>query len=469
MKLCFYGAARTVTGSRHLIELDGLRILLDCGLYQGKRDEANHINRSFQFDPAAIDLVVLSHAHIDHSGNLPRLVRSGFKGDIVCTAATRDLASIMLRDSAHIQEQDIEYLNRKRERNDLPPLEPLYTMEDAEKTLTLLSGSAYGQTRRLAPGVSVTFHDAGHILGSAFVVLDIEKNGNGRPVRLVFSGDLGRKHRPIIRDPEICAEADALIIESTYGDRLHEQHDFGEDRLAAIINEAWRRGGKVIVPAFAVGRTQELVYAVHRLISAKKIPESLPVYVDSPLATEATGIYRRHPEDWDAETDDFLKQYGASDPFGFPCLRYTRTREESMKLNTLKGPAVIISASGMAENGRILHHLKNNIGDDRTTILFVGFQAQHTLGRRLAEGQTKVRIFGLEHTVKARVEKMDGLSAHADRDELLEWVRGFTRRPSRVFVVHGEEEAALSFAGTLKQNGFSSVDVPSRDDVREIS
>ncbi len=469
MKIHFFGAARTVTGSRHLIELDGLKILLDCGLFQGKRDQANKINRTFQFDPSTLDLVVLSHAHIDHSGNLPRLVRDGFRGDIICTAATRDLASIMLRDSAHIQEQDIEYLNRKRERNNQEPLEPLYTMEDAEKTLGRLSGTPYGRTRLLAPGVSVTFHDAGHILGSAFVVLDVEKNGGGKPVRLVFSGDLGRRNRPIIRDPEICAEADALIIESTYGDRLHERTESGEERLAAIINDAWQRGGKVIVPAFAVGRTQELVYSIHRLISAKKIPENLPVYVDSPLATEATGIYRRHPEDWDAETDEFLKRYGSSDPFGFPCLRYTRTKEESMKLNTLKGPAVIISASGMAENGRILHHLKNHVGDGRNTVLFVGFQAPHTLGRRLSEGGTAVKIFGVEHAVKARVEKMDGLSAHADRDELLAWAAGFTRRPSRVFVVHGEEESALALAEALKKNGFPSVDVPGLGDMRELS
>jgi metallo-beta-lactamase family protein len=469
VKIHFYGAARTVTGSRHLIELDGLKILLDCGLYQGKRDEANKINRGFQFDPAALDLVVLSHAHIDHSGNLPRLVKSGFRGDIICTEATLDLADIMLRDSAHIQEQDIEYLNRKRERNNLPPLEPLYTTEDAEKTVGRLSGTPYGRRRTLAPGVSVTFRDAGHILGSAFVELEIEKNGNGKPVRLVFSGDLGRKNRPILRDPEVCAEADVLIIESTYGDRLHEHKESGAERLASIINGAWQRGGKVIVPAFAVGRTQEIVYALHQLISAKKIPENLPVYVDSPLATEATGVYRRHPEDWDAETGAFLKHDGSSDPFGFPRLRYTRTREESMKLNELKGPAVIISASGMAEAGRILHHLKHNIGDARNTMLFVGFQAQNTLGRRLSEGAPKARIFGVEHAVKARIEKIDGLSAHADRDELLDWVGGLTRRPSRVFVVHGEETASLAFAATLKGKGFPSVEVPFKDDMREIS
>jgi metallo-beta-lactamase family protein len=372
MKISFFGAARTVTGTRHLVEANGLSILLDCGLSQGKREESFRLNRELPFDAGKIDLVVLSHAHIDHSGNLPRLVKSGFQGDIICTGPTRDLAAVMLRDSAHIQESDIEYLNKKRERDNLPPLEPLYTADDAEKTCRRFSGTDYGRTRDLAPGVTVTFHDAGHILGSAFVVLEFaDPKGKNKPTRLVFSGDLGRKNRPIIRDPEPCDGADVLIIESTYGDRLHEHAGESEENLRSIIADAVKRGGKVIVPSFAVGRTQELVYSLHRLILEKKLPETLPVFVDSPLAVEATEVFRLHPEAWDAETGAFARGSGGPDPFGFARMKYTRTRDESMKLNDLKGPAVIISASGMAESGRILHHLKHHIGDERSTILFV--------------------------------------------------------------------------------------------------
>jgi metallo-beta-lactamase family protein len=470
MKISFFGAARTVTGTRHLVEANGLSILLDCGLSQGKREESFRLNRELPFDAGKIDLVVLSHAHIDHSGNLPRLVKSGFQGDIICTGPTRDLAAVMLRDSAHIQESDIEYLNKKRERDNLPPLEPLYTADDAEKTCRRFSGTDYGRTRDLAPGVTVTFHDAGHILGSAFVVLEFaDPKGKNKPTRLVFSGDLGRKNRPIIRDPEPCDGADVLIIESTYGDRLHEHAGESEENLRSIIADAVKRGGKVIVPSFAVGRTQELVYSLHRLILEKKLPETLPVFVDSPLAVEATEVFRLHPEAWDAETGAFARGSGGPDPFGFARMKYTRTRDESMKLNDLKGPAVIISASGMAESGRILHHLKHHIGDERSTILFVGFQAENTLGRRLSEGIRKVRILGLEYGVKARIEKIDGMSGHADKSELLDWLTTFKQKPARTFVVHGEEAAALSFAETLKGNGFPGVEAPSRGDAREIS
>jgi metallo-beta-lactamase family protein len=332
-----------------------------------------------------------------------------------------------------------------------------------------LSGTGYGNSRSLAPGVSVTFHDAGHILGSAFVVLDVAGGEKQKPLRLVFSGDLGRKNRPIIRDPETCDGADVLIIESTYGDRRHEDAQTGGEKLRTIVNDTVKRGGKVIVPSFAVGRTQELVYNLHRLMAEGKIPDTLPVFVDSPLASEATAVYRLHPEDWDAETGAFVRTSGDPDPFGFARMRYTRTREESMKLNELKGPAVIISASGMAETGRILHHLKHNVGDGRNTVLFVGFQAEHTLGRRLSEGEAVVKIFGLEYAVKARVEKIEGLSAHADQAELLEWVGGFARRPRALFVVHGEEKAALAFGAILAERGFPGVSVPVRGETREIA
>jgi len=467
MKISFHGAARTVTGSQHLVETNGLRILLDCGLYQGKRSESFRLNRRLPFDASSVDAAVLSHAHIDHSGNLPFLVKSGFKGEIVCTEATGDLASVMLRDSAHIQEQDVEYLNRKRERDGLPPVEPLYDAGDALAACGRFSGMAYGRTRELAPGVTLTFHDAGHILGSAFVVLEAA-NGKGAPLRLVFSGDLGRNGRPIIRDPEPCDGADALIIESTYGDRVHEEMKAGEERLLAVVAETVKRGGKVIVPSFAVGRTQELVYSLHRFILDKKLPDTLPVYVDSPLAVEATEVFRLHPEAWDAETGALAAESGGRDPFGFARMRYTRTREESMALNDLKGPAVIISASGMAETGRILHHLKHTIGDERNTVLFVGYQAEHTLGRRLLDGARTAKIFGVEYGVRARVERIDAMSAHADREELLAWLARFSRPPKRTFVVHGEEKAAFAFRDELVARGFPSVEAPARGESRDI-
>jgi metallo-beta-lactamase family protein len=468
MKITFHGAARTVTGTQHLVETNGVRVLLDCGLFQGKRGESDRINRHLPFAAASIDVVVLSHAHIDHSGNLPRLVKSGFRGEIVCTDATKDLACVMLRDSAHIQEQDVEYLNRKRERDNLPPLEPLYTAEDAQATCARFHGLSYGAVHDLAPGLSLAFHDAGHILGSAFVALEAE-NGDGEPFRLVFTGDLGRNGRPIIRDPEPCDGADALIIESTYGDRVHEETKAGAERLLAIVADTVKRGGKVIVPSFAVGRTQELVYSLHRFILEKKLPDTFPVYVDSPLAAEATEVYRLHGEAWDAETGAMAASNGGIDPFGFARMQYTRTKEESMRLNDLKGPAVIISASGMAETGRILHHLKNNIGDARNTVLFVGFQAENTLGRRLADGARSAKIFGFEYEVRARVEKIDAMSAHADRNELLTWVGRFQRKPKKTFVVHGEEKAAFAFRDALTERGFPAVEAPARGDAREIS
>jgi metallo-beta-lactamase family protein len=450
-----------------LVETNGLRILLDCGLYQGKRSESFRLNRHLPFDASSVDAAVLSHAHIDHSGNLPFLVKSGFKGEIVCTEATKDLASVMLRDSAHIQEQDVEYLNRKRERDGLPAVEPLYDAGDALAACGRFSGTAYGRTRELAPGVTLSFHDAGHILGSAFVVLEAA-NGKGAPLRLVFSGDLGRNGRPIIRDPEPCDGADALIIESTYGDRVHEEMKAGEERLLAVVAETVKRGGKVIVPSFAVGRTQELVYSLHRFILDKKLPGTLPVFVDSPLAVEATEVFRLHPEAWDAETGALAAESGGRDPFGFARMRYTRTREESMALNDLKGPAVIISASGMAETGRILHHLKHNIGDERNTVLFVGYQAEHTLGRRLLDGARTAKIFGVEYGVRARVERIDAMSAHADREELLAWLARFSRPPKQTFVVHGEEKAAFAFRDELIARGFPSVEAPARGESRDI-
>ncbi len=461
MKITFHGAVRTVTGSQHLVEVNGLKILLDCGLYQGSRKETYERNQHLPFNAAEIDLLVLSHAHIDHCGNIPNLVKSGFRGSIFCTYATRDLAAVMLNDSARIQESDIQYLNKKRERQGQPPLAPIYTVPDAIRSLNSFVGIGYERPFPIAPGITLTFFDAGHILGSAIVALDIAEEDSRRDIRLVFSGDLGRFDRPILRDPTFITEADVLLVESTYGNRLHETQEDASKKLESIIHETYKRGGKVIVPSFAVGRTQELVYRLHQLVENGRIPAHLPVYVDSPMAVDATGIYRLHPEAFDEEMSQFLAENGHKDAFGFEMMRYTRSTAESKALNALPEPAVIISASGMAEAGRILHHLKNNIEDPRNTILIVGWQAPNTLGRRLVERQPRVRIFGEEYELKAQVAKINGFSAHADRDELLEWTGHLAQRPSHTYIVHGEEEASLAFANSLRQQQqFPNVQVP---------
>lgn len=456
MQIEFHGAARTVTGSRHLLEVNGHRVLLDCGLYQGRRSEADRLNREFGFEPAAIDAVVLSHAHIDHSGALPSLVKRGFRGSVHCTLATADLLAVMLRDSAHIQEKDVEYVNKRRARKGEPPKDPLYAMEDAESTLDLLEGHRYHHPRPVVPGVTATFYDAGHILGSAVVHLEIHEGNEKR--RIVFTGDLGRKNLPILRDPETPPEADVLIIESTYGDREHEPVEQVDERLAALIGRVFARRGKLIIPAFSVGRTQELVYAISRLMRAGRIPGCC-VYVDSPLAVNVTEIFARHPETYDAEIRKILRETG--DPFGFRLLEYVRDVEESKSLNVKSGPFVVISASGMMEAGRILHHLKNGIDDRRNVILIVGYQAANTLGRRLVDGATEVRIFGEPHRRRAEVIIMNEFSAHADRNELLAWVKKLERAPGRAFVVHGEERQSLPFARRLRQEaGIADVTVP---------
>lgn len=465
MRLQFWGAVRTVTGSLHLLEVQGHRILLDCGLFQGKRQEAYQRNREFPFDIPSVDALVLSHAHIDHSGNIPSLVRAGFTGPIYATPATYDLCAAMLQDSAHIQAADAAYVNKKRARKGEPPVEPLYGPDDVVASLRHFVAVAYGRPVLIAPGVLLTFYDAGHILGSALVVLDIEERG--RRTRLLFTGDLGRKNLPILRDPQVVPEVDLLITESTYGARDHGTPEEAEARLQEVVQRTYRRGGKVIIPAFAVGRTQEVVYALHRLTEARAIPP-LPIYVDSPLATNVTEIFRLHPECYDEETARFMWVDGHRDPFGFSRLTYVRDMEESKRLNTLREPAVIISASGMCEAGRILHHLKHNVEDPRNTVLFVGFQAENTLGRYLVDGHKEVKIFGEQHTVRAEVESIDGYSAHADREELLHYVRNLLDRGGRlehVFVVHGDEENSLALARALAGMPVGSVYVPVRGEV----
>jgi len=434
-KITFSGATRTVTGSMHLLETGGKRILLDCGLFQGKREEAFKRNRHFPFDPASITDVVLSHAHIDHSGNLPTLVRKGFTGRIHATHATRDLCAVMLLDSAHIQEKDVEFVNRKRARKGEEPFNPLYTMVDAHRTIDRFVSYGYHQPFAIG-GTSIEFFDAGHILGSASVKITFR--GRGAPSTLAFSGDVGRKNLPILRDPEPFDHADWLICESTYGARLHHPPSEVENRVAEVVNTTYRQRGKIIVPAFSVGRTQEIVYALNRLANASRIPR-LPIYVDSPLSTNTTEVFRLHPECYDEETRQFLEEEG--DPFGFSQLQYTRTVQESMALNSRTDPMIIISASGMCEAGRILHHLRNNIEDNRNTIMIVGFQAENTLGRRLVDGQREVRIFGEEHTVRANVVVIEAFSAHADWKEMQEWSAPVGASVKRTFLVHGDDEA----------------------------
>ncbi len=457
MQITFHGAARSVTGTRHLIEANGHRILLDCGLVQGSRDEAERANREYPFDPASIDAVVLSHAHIDHSGALPVLVKRGFRGQIHSTLATADLASWMLRDSAHIHEKDAEFANKRMAKrgNRRPRREPLYTLEDAEAALARFAGHEYYQPFSVVPGVTATLHDAGHILGSAIVRLDISEDGQDRSI--VFSGDLGRPHLPIIRDPDRVEADDILIMESTYGDRTHDLIAAAADRLAALIHVLVQRRGKMIIPAFAVGRTQEIVYELMQLFRDRRIPE-IPVYVDSPLAVNVTEVFSQHPECYDADIREVLA--GPGDPFGLHRMHYIQDVQESMALNAAPGPCIIISASGMMEAGRILHHLRNSIEDPRNAILIVGFQAENTLGRRLLRGDKVVNIFGEPHPVRADVFVMNEYSAHADREELLAWFHANHGTPKEVFVVHGEEEQSQAFAERLTKETPARVHLP---------
>ncbi len=458
MKIQFLGAVQTVTGSKHLVEVNGSKILLDCGLFQGRRKEFFQRNRHFEFRPKDIDVLLLSHAHIDHSGNIPSLVRDGFEGNIYATFATRDLCSAMLLDSAHVLASDVAYVNKKRARKGQPPLKPLYFKEDALRAMGQFVGIPYNRPFEVADGVTVTFRDAGHILGSALVELNVRENG--KQTKLVYSGDLGRPNLPILRDPYVVRDVDYLITESTYGNREHEPPADAEDKLRRVVLDTYHRGGKVIIPAFSVGRTQEVVYDLHRLTLAREIPE-IPIFVDSPLSVNVTEIFRLHPECYDQETRDFMDRDDVRDPFGFRRLRYIRHVDDSKALNFLREPAIIISASGMCEAGRILHHLKNNIEDARNTVLIVGFQAEDTLGRKLVDGWEKVRIFGEEYTVRASVEVINGYSAHADHSELLAYIRAVQKTGLQgAFIVHGEKASSEALAGDLKDLGIPRVHVP---------
>ncbi len=466
MKIQFHGAVRTVTGSMHMLKINHRNVLLDCGLFQGRRKEAEERNRNLPFDPGTVDALILSHAHIDHSGNIPLFVREGFEGNIFATFATRDLCNVMLLDSAHIQEKDAEYVNKRHRRKGLPPVQPLYVQDDVFDAMQHFVGHSYNRWYFVTNGLKAQFLEAGHILGSAQIVIDAQEDGLQN--RIVFTGDLGRPHLPILRDPVYIKEADYLIIESTYGGRLHDPIETANDKLAETINRTVRRGGKVIVPAFSVGRTQELVYSLHQLRKENRIPP-IPVYVDSPLYTNVTEVFRLHVDLFDRETYElFLKEH--EDPFGFRMLHYIRNVEESKQLNHKKDPCIIISASGMCEAGRILHHLKNNIEDPRNTILIVGFMAKNTLGRKLVEKWEKVKIFGEEYTRRAEVVVLNTFSAHADRNDLLRYVEHFDRkRMKAIFCVHGDEDQTFALLEGIKSLGFTNVYAPERGDEFDLA
>jgi metallo-beta-lactamase family protein len=457
------GAGRTVTGSKHLVHTPRATVLLDCGLYQGRRAEAFERNRHLPVDTARLDAVVLSHAHIDHSGALPLLYRQGYRGPVYATPATRDLAAPMLLDAAMIQEADARYIDRLVARGEpgVEPVTPLYDQDDVATVLTHLVAFPYRQRHQVAPGVTVTFLDAGHVLGSAITVLDIDDEG--RSVRLVYTGDLGRHHLPILRDPEVPSGAECLISESTYGDRLHAPMARTEEELASVVRRTLDRGGKVLIPTFALERAQEVIYDLKRLRQSGQLPQ-VPVYLDSPLAVRLTDVFRLHPECYDHDARALLQ--GQDSPFDFAGLRYVSSVEDSMAIVAETRPSIVIAASGMCEAGRILHHLRAGIDDARNTIAIVGFQAQHTLGRRLVERRREVRIFGVMRERRAEVAVLDGFSAHADQQGLLDFAEAVRDRgPLRqVALVHGEPPAQQALLRELLARGFARVTAPAVGD-----
>jgi metallo-beta-lactamase family protein len=459
VEIQFVGAAQTVTGSMHIVRTEHATVLLDCGLFQGKRRESFEVNRHLRVRASEIDVVVLSHAHIDHSGALPMLGKSGFDGAIYATPATRDLAALMLRDAAAIQKADARHLNKQavREGREGELIEPIYSEEDVLDTLSRFVSVPYHRPISIANGVRVTFFDAGHVLGSAITVLDIEEGGKKR--RIVFTGDLGRAGRPILRDPEIPEGADVLITESTYGDRLHDSGDKMEEDLAGVVDRTVKRGGKVLIPSFALERAQEVIYTLKKLRRAGKIPP-VPVYVDSPLTVRITDVFKLHPECYDAEARALLR--GPDTPFDFDELEYIEDRERSKELDREGESCIIISASGMCEAGRILHHLKSGVEDERNTVLIVGYQAQHTLGRRLVERRARVKIFGVERERRAEVVVLNGFSAHADQRDLIGFADGCRERGplGRIALVHGEPAPQRTLAGLLRERGHGAVAIP---------
>lgn len=453
MRLTFYGATQNVTGSMFLIEHNEKKILVECGLYQGKRAVSEDLNRKFPFIPSDIDTLLISHAHIDHSGNIPNLVKQGFGGDIIATHATCDLMDIMLRDSGHIHEKDVEYLNKRLANRGEPLKEPLYTVKDAEESIKHFSPVNYYVPLKIDNELSVTFIEAGHILGSAQMLFEYKDK------TILFTGDLGRAHLPIIRDPDVVEEVDMIISESTYGDRVHKNIEDSQDELRGVMQRVIDRKGKIIVPAFSVGRTQELLYDIFHLIDKKKVP-GMDIFVDSPLSKRATRVFREHAECYDKDTMKIFNEH--KNVFDFDGLHYTEDVEESKAINFKSGPHMIISASGMCEAGRILHHLKNNIGDPNNAVIITGFMAQHTLGRRILEKEKDIKIFGEHYTLEAEVYAMTEYSAHGDKNDLTEHIEQSSAK--RVILVHGELSQQQALMETLKERGFNDVSIPQRGD-----
>lgn len=463
MKWHFLGGADTVTGSKHLLETDSARILFDCGLFQGRRAEANEINQTLGFDPATIDAMVLSHAHIDHCGNIPTLAKNGYRNPVHATSATVDLLPIMLRDSAHIHEADAAYLNQKSNRRGLPPIVPLYTLADAEAALQLPRPHAYDEPVSLPGGIVVTHVDAGHILGAALARIEIPRPG-AAPLRVALVFDLGRHNLPLLRDPVQLTDVDVVISESTYGDRLHDNALNAREDLRKAINQALQRGGKAIIPTFALERAQEVIYHVAQLRDRNEIPK-VPVYVDSPMAHAVTAVFEKNPGYFDEEYHELRGRVGSVVTPDW--LTFTESTEESKAITASKTPSIVLAASGMCEHGRILHHLKHGVGNANNVVILVGYQAVYTLGRKLQNGEKKVRIFGDEYAVKAEVVALNSFSAHADRLELFRYVRD--AKPKKVFLVHGEQDPRESFARLLRDQLHLDVSLPANGDVVDFS
>jgi metallo-beta-lactamase family protein len=451
MKIEFSGAAGCVTGSCHMLKVNEKTLLLDCGLYQGK-DEKERGNDVFNFNPKEVDYVILSHAHIDHSGRIPLLYKRGFKGEVICTEATRELCSVMLPDSGHIAEMEIEWRNRKRIRQGMEPVEPIYTAKIAELSMYLFRGVNYDETIELFDGLKLRFRDAGHLLGAGIVELFIQEEGK-KEVKIVYSGDIGNINIPLIKDPTYIDYADYVLMESTYGNRLHDNITSSMEQLVQIIKDTFRKGGNVIIPSFAVGRTQEVIYALNKYVGNDML-KNITVYVDSPLATESTRIFKKYSDEYDDEAKALLEK--GDNPLEFEGLVFTESPEDSMRVNKIQSGAVVISASGMCEAGRIKHHLKHNLWRKECSIVFAGYQAEGTVGRAIVDGSKKVRIFGEEIAVNAQIYYINGLSGHADREGLLKWLRGFRKRPKEVLLVHGDREAQNSFKALLKDKGYKA-------------
>lgn len=465
MKIQFHGANREVTGSRHLLIINGKKILLDCGMYQGKREMEYFNNNNFGFNPKEIDYCILSHAHNDHCGALPVLVKQGYRGPIFCTSVTKELCTYMLVDSGHIQESEAEYLNKKYLKKGLPKVEPLYTMAEANESLKQFQTVEFHKPFKVCEGVYAEMKIAGHILGSAQILLKIEDQEKKKEIIFHFTGDLGRKDLPIIRDPEQVSNVDYLLIESTYGDRVHETFYDADNRIESVINKVVKRGGKIIMPAFALGRAQELVYSLHKLAAQNRIPE-IPIFVDSPLAFNVTKVFKSNPDFFDDETKQLFTS-NKEDPFGFDRLKYVVSVEESKALNSLRIPHIIISSSGMCEHGRVLHHLKNNIDQSMNAVFLVGYQAENTLGRKIQDGHKVVNILGHTCPVRAEVYSFDAFSAHADRSDLLTYIDN-VKTKKKIFLVHGEEQPMYSFKIALQENGYDQVEMPIKGGEMEL-